>query len=281
MQPRPEPFLVQLEGVGKRYGARAPWVLEDVNLELRPGSLTVVSGANGSGKSTLLRIVGGSSDPTRGTVRGLPSRVAVVPDRFVAPRLTTRAYLRHHGRLRGLSAAECRARMERLSEQLRIAPGLDVPLQALSQGNARKVGLAQAFLAEVDLLVLDEPSAALDRDVEAALWRLVAAADDAGTAVLVAEHNDAVGLEARHLVLTGGRLEPRDSRPPPVVGTVQVTLRATDFSCRVQALPGLGAEQATVSGDSVTVEVDVQRSDRFLADALEQGWSVVELRRTE
>jgi ABC-2 type transport system ATP-binding protein len=56
---------VRLDGVGKRYGLRQPWVIRDVSLEVRPGRLIRLEGVNGSGKSTLLRVLAGACLPTR------------------------------------------------------------------------------------------------------------------------------------------------------------------------------------------------------------------------
>ena len=197
-------MTVRLEHVGKRFGRR--WVLEDVDLELPPQSLTVVRGANGCAKSTLLRIAAGVTSPSRGTVRQRPMQVALVPDRFAPPRLTARAYLDHLGRLRGLDARLRRRRIAELADLLALAPGPDAPLQSLSRGNAKKVALAQAFLAPRELVVLDEPRAALDEHAEAALDALVATALGFGSAVLVADHAHIPG-DARRYVLVDGRLE--------------------------------------------------------------------------
>src|SRR5262245_52220099 len=60
--------LMRLEAVGKRYGARSPWVVRGVSADLRDGRLIRVSGRNGSGKSTLLRVVAGVSLPSAGRV---------------------------------------------------------------------------------------------------------------------------------------------------------------------------------------------------------------------
>jgi ABC-type multidrug transport system ATPase subunit len=196
---------VRLEHVGKRYG-RGPWILEDVELELSAGSLDAVVGGNGCGKSTLLRIVAGVGRPSRGTVRNRPARVAYVPDRFAPPRLTARAYLDHVGRLRRLPVAARRRRLDELADLLALVPGPDQPLATLSRGNAKKVALAQAFMAPVDLIVLDEPRAALDDDARDALDALVAAARREGAAVVVAEHGEPPAGAALH-TLVGGRLE--------------------------------------------------------------------------
>ena len=72
-------------------------------------------------------------------------------------RLTPRQYLAHMGRIRGAGPDQVAARADELLTRLALAPGPDVPIGTLSRGNAQKVALAQALLAPVRLLVLDEP----------------------------------------------------------------------------------------------------------------------------
>ncbi|MER6982476.1 ATP-binding cassette domain-containing protein, partial [Streptomyces carpinensis] len=71
---------LRLEGVGRRYGLRGPWILRGVDLTIEPGTLTRVEGANGTGKSTLLRLLARVDAPTEGRVTGRP-RTAYVPER--------------------------------------------------------------------------------------------------------------------------------------------------------------------------------------------------------
>ena len=73
-----------LTGVGYRYSRRAPWVLDRVELDLAPGSLTRIGGYNGTGKSTLMRIVAGAHRPGRGRVADRPARAAYVPGQLPA-----------------------------------------------------------------------------------------------------------------------------------------------------------------------------------------------------
>jgi len=249
-----------LDGVGKRYGRRDGWVLRDVDLALPPGSTTVLSGANGSGKSTLLRIISGLSRPSAGTVRGRPPRIAVGPDRFVAPaRMSAGAYLRHHGRVRGLPATMAARRADELAELWGIVPGLDAPLEDLSKGNAQKVSLAQAFLAPVDLLVLDEPRTALDPASLDVLHDLLGSARAAGTTVVLSDPNpgDQIGGDpaARHFSVVEGRV----ASVAPEGPMVAIVLRGR-------------------RDDEVRVVVEPTSSDEFLARALREGWSVVEVR---
>src|SRR5712692_4600106 len=92
-----EVLTVRLDQVGKRYAIGQPWVLRDVSLEIRPGTLVRFDGRNGSGKSTLLRLIAGITTPTKGTVRGRPV-TGYVPERFPpALPFTGRDYLTHLG----------------------------------------------------------------------------------------------------------------------------------------------------------------------------------------
>ena len=274
--------VVTLEAVAKRYGWRGVWVLRDVDLELAPGSLTLLSGVNGSGKTSLLRIIAGVSRPTLGVVRG-PRRVAVVPDRFVPPaRMTGRSYLRHQGRLRGLPTADANRRAEELGESLGVRPGLDVALQALSKGNVQKVALAQAFLAPVDLLTLDEPRTAIDAQAVAALDDLLEGARRRGTVVVVTDPTpEAAYTGSRRYQLVSGRLRLLDGAEPPLSGQVTIRLRQTGGGVEPAgtAFAEL-VETSSEEGDGViTLVVDADRSDELLRRALGEGWSVLDVHR--
>jgi ABC-2 type transport system ATP-binding protein len=208
------------DGVRKRFGRRGRWVLDGADLVVPPGAVTVVTGGNGSGKTTLLRIVAGASQPTRGRVLGRPAAVAYVPERLPAHGpMTAAEYLGHLGRIRRLPPAAVRERSAELFGLLGLAPGPDVPMSALSRGNAQKVAVAQAFLAPAGLLVLDEPDAGLDPPAAAVLAGLLRQATGRGAAVLVSAHQPdgaAVAGRGDHVhQLSGGRLRPAGTGTGP------------------------------------------------------------------
>jgi ABC-type multidrug transport system ATPase subunit len=153
-----------LENAGRRYGLRGPWVLRGVDLTVAPGRLVRVEGANGTGKSTLLRLLAGIDAPSEGRITGRP-RTAYVPERFPpALPFTAAGYLTHLGTVHGLSrTAAGRAAGEWL-ERLGAAAYADTPMARLSKGSSQKVAVAQALLAEPELLVLDEAWTGLDTD---------------------------------------------------------------------------------------------------------------------
>ena len=204
---RPDhPSGLQLLEVGKSYRRAAP-VLRHVTLEVAPGEVVSVGGANGCGKSTLLRIAAGLAAPSYGVVVRA-ARFALVPDRFTPPqRMTARRYLQHHGRMRGLDAREAERRSDELASQLAVAPGLDVELTRLSQGNARKVQVAQAFLAPTALVLLDEANGLLDERGVTAVEELVGEAAHGGAAVVRTDPSGVPVSAARHLQLRDGVLE--------------------------------------------------------------------------
>jgi ABC-type Mn2+/Zn2+ transport system ATPase subunit len=179
-----------LEGVGRRYGlGGAPWVLRGVDLTLAPGTLTRIEGANGTGKSTLLRLLAGIDAPTEGRITGRP-RTAYVPERFPAALpFTAAGYLIHLGSVHGLARGEAaRAAVEWL-ERLGAAEYARTPMSELSKGSSQKVAVAQALLAEPELLVLDEAWTGLDTAARTELERAVLERRAAGGTVVFVDHD--------------------------------------------------------------------------------------------
>nr|WSY50904.1 ATP-binding cassette domain-containing protein [Streptomyces sp. NBC_00886] len=180
---------LRLEGVGRRYGLRGPWVLRGVDLAAPPGTLTRIDGPNGTGKSTLLRLLARIDAPTEGKVTGRPC-TAYVPERFPqALPFTAEGYLTHLGTVHGLSrAAAARAAGEWL-DRFGAAAYAGTRMTQLSKGSSQKVAVAQALLAEPELLVLDEAWTGLDEGAGAELERAVAERTAAGGAVVFVDHD--------------------------------------------------------------------------------------------
>ncbi|MFF0724099.1 ATP-binding cassette domain-containing protein [Streptomyces sp. NPDC004134] len=181
---------MRLDGVGRRYGRRGPWVLRGVDLRVPAGALVRVEGANGGGKSTLLRLLAGIDLPSAGRVADRPARTAYVPERFPAALpLTALGYLTHLGRVQGLRGAEARRRAGEWLERFGAGESARTPLDELSKGGSQKVAVAQALLAEPELLVLDEAWTGLDAGARAELDAAVAERLAAGGAVVFVDHD--------------------------------------------------------------------------------------------
>ena len=161
---------MRLDEVGKRYGVRAPWVIRDLSLEIRPGDLIQLEGGNGTGKSTLARVIAGVTEPSRGKVTGRPASTGYVPERFPpALPFTGLGYLRHLGRIRGLAGAELESRIDQWLDRLGGAPFAGHSFKSMSKGTAQKFAIAQALLPRGGLLVLDEAWTGLDESAREAL----------------------------------------------------------------------------------------------------------------
>ncbi len=174
LAPAMEPVLA-LERVTKRWpGAPAP-VLEEVDLELAPGSATRLTGGNGVGKTTLLRIAAGLIAPDQGEVgsggsdpwrrrREFQARVSYMPAGSVGlyARLTPRMHLEYQA---GLSLLPRRARGAAVERELRrfaLAPIARRRTDRLSMGQRQRVRLAMAMLPGPRVVLLDEPLTSLD-----------------------------------------------------------------------------------------------------------------------
>ncbi|WP_031487049.1 ABC transporter ATP-binding protein [Streptomyces bicolor] len=198
---------LRLDNVGRRYGLRGPWVLRGIHLTVPPGALIRIEGPNGTGKSTLLRLLARIDAPSEGRVSGAP-RTAYVPERFpTALPFTALGYLTHLGTVHGLSRpAATRAALEWL-DRFGAAAYARTPMAQLSKGSSQKVAVAQALLADPELLVLDEAWTGLDADARAELERAVAERTAAGTAVVFVDHDPrrlAGARDATYTVHDGG-----------------------------------------------------------------------------
>jgi tungstate transport system ATP-binding protein len=168
--------------------------LFDVSFRLSAGPLSVVLGPNGSGKSLTLRLAAGLLAPSRGRIRWLgpaPARdaAAIVLQRPVLLRRSVRANLAYPLRLRGLSRRDARARIARVLVAAGLAPLAQRPARRLSVGEQQRVALAQAWVCEPELLLLDEPAAALDPGATSALEAAIQALSTEGVKIVMTTHD--------------------------------------------------------------------------------------------
>lgn len=204
---RPTALAGELRDVNKWYGEHR--VLSDVSLSIGGGEIVALIGRSGSGKSTVLRVLAGLSNDHTGdcTVAGAPALAFQEPRLF--PWRDVRTNVVYGLNRSKLGQPEARARADRALADVGLADRAGVWPSTLSGGQAQRVSLARALVAEPQLLLLDEPFGALDaltrltmRGLLLELWR------EHGFGVLLVTHDvdEAVALADRVLVLDEGQL---------------------------------------------------------------------------
>ena len=233
--------VLQLTEISKSFGAiRA---LHDVNLTIEPGEVLGLMGDNGAGKSTLIRILSGAQSPTAGTMllRGQPVRfrspqdalaqgvATIYQDLALAPRLSIAANIFMGAELtRPLLRIldKRRMRVAALGYLARLSPGLSDmrrPVEGLSGGQRQAVAIARALRWNAEVIIMDEPTAALGVKETAQVLDLVRRLKAEGHTIILISHSmaDVVALADRVAILRSGR---------KVVDRPVGTLRADDLA---------------------------------------------------
>jgi len=211
------PTLVA-EGLVKRFGPVA--AVDGVSLTVSAGEVVGLLGPNGAGKTTTLRMLAGILTPDAGcvSVGGLDihdrpldakRRLGFLSgDTQLYQRLTTREVLRYFGRLYGMADPLIEARTAQLVEELEMGEFANRPCGTLSSGQKQRANIARAFLHGPELLILDEPTVALDVISGQFIVESIRRERDAGRAVLFSTHimSEAEYLCDRILLMHRGRI---------------------------------------------------------------------------
>jgi ABC-2 type transport system ATP-binding protein len=197
-----------VQGLNKHFGERH--AVRDVSFDVGRGELLAIIGPNGAGKTTLLSMLAGILQPETGSVAqpaGSTARIGWVPQQTaVYAKLTVAQNLRLFARLE--KVAEIEPTVERMLAQTGLEERRDDELGSLSGGNRQRVNIAVGLLADPPVLLLDEPSGALDPRQRERLWGFLTALTERGTAVIFATHDiaEAERHADRVLVLADGEL---------------------------------------------------------------------------
>jgi ABC-2 type transport system ATP-binding protein len=197
-----------VQGINKHFGERH--AVRDVSFDVARGELLAIIGPNGAGKTTLLSILAGIQWPDTGTVQqppGTTARIGWVPQQTaVYSKLTVAQNLRLFARLEHVD--DVAATVQRMLAQTGLEERADDELGSLSGGNRQRVNIAVGLLADPPVLLLDEPSGALDPRQRERLWGFITRLTERGTAVIFATHDIAEAERHAHrvLVLADGEL---------------------------------------------------------------------------
>jgi len=182
--------------------------LDDVSLQVEPGSVVAVVGGDGAGKTTLLRSLVGKVQLEQGEVDAPPPEaIGYMPATAGSwLSLSVAQNMDFVGGIYGLSGEALVSRRDELLERAALGHTVDRLASQLSGGMRRKLGFSMAMLHDPPLLVLDEPSTGIDPVSRVDLWRLVSEAAAAGAAVVMSTtYLDEAERAASLLALEGGR----------------------------------------------------------------------------
>ena len=196
---------LHVRSLSKRFGDRV--ALQDVSFEVGAGELVAVVGPNGAGKTTLLSILAGIQSANSGDVDVPDGGVGWVPQQpAVYSKLTVAENLRLFANLERVPDPD--AAVARMLEQADLTDRANDEVGTLSGGNRQRVNIAVGLVSQPAVLLLDEPSTALDPRQRERLWGFVGGQSEHGTSVLYSTHIvQEVELYAdRVLVLADGEL---------------------------------------------------------------------------
>ena len=233
--PNPRPFPTPIregftfENVGFRYPGADRWAVHHLNFELRAGEILALVGENGAGKTTLVKLLARLYDPDEGRILldghdlreydlfALRANIGVIFQDFVRYHLTAADNIAvgrieaRDDRARVVAAAERSLAdevIEKLPEQYdqvlgkRFRTGID-----LSGGEWQKIAIARAYMRDAQLLILDEPTAALDARAEYEVFERFKELSRGKTVVLISHRFSSVRMADRIIVLVDGTIE--------------------------------------------------------------------------
>ena len=179
-----ESALIEIDGLTKRFGAFT--AVDNVSFRVARGEVLGFLGPNGAGKSTTMRMLAGFMIPTAGSARicghdvqtdGVAARrqLGFLPEGAPTyPEMSVSGFLRFCAKIRGFTGSELDGRVEHAIGLTRLASVRLQPVETLSKGFKRRVGLAQALLHDPPVLVLDEPTDGLDPNQKHEVRKLIA-----------------------------------------------------------------------------------------------------------
>lgn len=209
--------MIEIKGLSKHFGALR--AVDDLTFEVQKGEVLGFLGPNGAGKSTTMKMITGFLAPTHGRIRvagmnvarrpvACKSRIGYLPEGAPAyPDMTPLGFLRFIAAIRGYDKAEQEERVRSVASRVNIVSVLHQPIETLSKGFKRRVGLAQAILHDPEILILDEPTDGLDPNQKHEVRQLITEMAKS-KAIILSTHilEEVEAVCTRALVISAGRM---------------------------------------------------------------------------
>ncbi|HVZ69790.1 MAG TPA: ABC transporter ATP-binding protein [Rhizomicrobium sp.] len=294
----PKP-MIEIEGLTKNFGPLA--AVAGIDLSVKKGEVLGFLGPNGAGKSTTMKMITGYLSPSSGRVRvlghdiesdGIAARqqIGYLPEGAPAyGDMTPRQFLNFIAQVRGLSGNAARTRIADTVSKCDLDPVLDQPIETLSKGFKRRVGLAQAILHDPPVLIMDEPTDGLDPNQKHAVRGLIRAMAPQ-KAIIVSTHllEEVDAICTRAVIIDRGRIV-ADGTPAQLLArskhhnAVTLTVAAGDAGAIKSKLKALhdcaGVEERKLANGIVELTAFPKSGALLIEDvsALAKNWNVKEL----
>jgi len=290
--------MIEIRDLVKRFGSLT--AVDGVSFSVGRGEVLGFLGPNGAGKTTTMRMITGFLAPDGGAARicghdvvddslGARDNIGYLPEG--APlygEMTTLGFLRFVAGIRGFGGAEARDRIRRVVERLELQEVLGQPIETLSKGFKRRVGLAQAILHDPPVLILDEPTDGLDPNQKRQVRDLIVGMA-ASKAIIISTHllEEVDAVCSRAIIIARGTVI-ADGTPDELAArsryhnAVTVRLEAPEPDKVERSLAGLGGVAAVESSKRRDGEIELTllaRDGKPIVDEVSRhlsanGWKI-------
>jgi ABC-2 type transport system ATP-binding protein len=293
--------MLEIRHLVKYFGPLV--AVDDVSFTVPKGEVLGFLGPNGAGKSTTMKMITGFLAPTAGTAIicghdvgtqpiAAKRHIGYLPEGAPAyPDMTPAAFLDFIAHIRGFSGSEAAQRIGRIVEMIKIREVFNQPIETLSKGFKRRVGVAQALLHDPEVVILDEPTDGLDPNQKYEMRRIISAMR-AEKAIIISTHllEEVEAVCNRAIIIAHGRIL-ADGTPADlarrsrhhnavrlgIAGGVDSHVRA-----ELAALPGVAAVEPVSDGEGDGLIAFPRAGGAIVADiadlARERGWTITGLR---
>jgi ABC-2 type transport system ATP-binding protein len=292
--------MIEIEGLTKRFGPMT--AVASLSLRVAKGEVLGFLGPNGAGKSTAMRMITGFLAPDAGRAaicgydietetNAAQTQIGYLPEGAPAyGDMTPRQFLAFVAAVRGFRGVEAKARVAAVVEKTDLAPVLEQPIETLSKGFKRRVGLAQAILHDPPVLIMDEPTDGLDPNQKHAVRGLIRAMA-AEKAIIISTHllEEVEAICTRAVIIDRGTLV-ANGTPAELLARSRyhnaVTLTLPDNEAegaiaRLKTLAGVAQVERASLGDATRLTA-FPKSGALLIEAVsalagKEAWQVREM----
>jgi ABC-2 type transport system ATP-binding protein len=292
--------MLEIRHLVKHFGPLK--AVDDISFTVPVGEVLGFLGPNGAGKSTTMKMITGFLAPTSGTAivcghdiaaQPIPAKrcIGYLPEGAPAyPDMTAADFLDFIAHIRGYAGSEAKHRIGRVVEMIRIADVLHQPIETLSKGYKRRVGVAQALLHDPEVLILDEPTDGLDPNQKYEMRKIITTMRPE-KAIIISTHllEEVEAVCSRAIIIAHGRIL-ADGTPAALAersrhhNTVRLAIAAADPRVRADLLrlPGVAAVEPVSDGEGEALMIFPEPGRTIVTHVADlvraHGWEVAGLR---